>query len=166
MAADAAFLVLLILHVGAIVAWMGGAALFVSVIIPSLSKMSPTHYRNLDPRDSGRTGPLRICDDPDNKLLCPCRTRTHVHQCRRCTRLSCPHHRTRSPSPNRPKIHIADKASPKTFSTTISSRSDGSATCESPEENGNSWTIGSGLARDCANPNGHRRPITLNKRAA
>src|SRR5713101_9532738 len=41
MAADAAFLVLLILHVGAIVAWMGGAALFVSVIIPSLSKMSP-----------------------------------------------------------------------------------------------------------------------------
>src|SRR5713101_730651 len=42
MAADAAFLVLLILHVGAIVAWMGGAALFVSVIIPSLSKMSPT----------------------------------------------------------------------------------------------------------------------------
>src|SRR5260370_21513844 len=42
MAADAAFLVLLIVHVGAIVAWMGGAALFVSVIIPSLSKMSPT----------------------------------------------------------------------------------------------------------------------------
>src|SRR5712691_6850267 len=41
MAADAAFLVLLILHVGAIVAWMGGAALFVSVIIPSLAKMSP-----------------------------------------------------------------------------------------------------------------------------
>src|SRR5713226_1521763 len=42
MAADAAFVVLLILHVGAIVAWMGGAALFVSVIVPSLSKMSPT----------------------------------------------------------------------------------------------------------------------------
>lgn len=42
MAADAAFLVLLVLHIGAIVAWMGGAALFVSVIIPSLSKMSPT----------------------------------------------------------------------------------------------------------------------------
>jgi uncharacterized membrane protein len=41
MAADAAFLVLLVLHIGAIVAWMGGAALFVSVIIPSLSKMSP-----------------------------------------------------------------------------------------------------------------------------
>ncbi|HEX9240230.1 MAG TPA: hypothetical protein VF910_06220 [Candidatus Bathyarchaeia archaeon] len=41
MAADATFLVLLVLHVGAIVAWMGGAALFVSVIIPSLSKMSP-----------------------------------------------------------------------------------------------------------------------------
>jgi uncharacterized membrane protein len=39
--ADALFLVLLILHIGAIVAWMGGAALFVSVIIPSLSKMSP-----------------------------------------------------------------------------------------------------------------------------
>jgi uncharacterized membrane protein len=39
--ADAILLVLLILHVGAIVAWMGGAALFVSVIIPSLSKMSP-----------------------------------------------------------------------------------------------------------------------------
>jgi uncharacterized membrane protein len=41
MAADAAFLVLLVLHIGAIVAWMGGATLFVSVIIPSLSKMSP-----------------------------------------------------------------------------------------------------------------------------
>ncbi len=39
--ADALFLVLLILHIGAIVAWMGGAALFVSVIIPSLAKMSP-----------------------------------------------------------------------------------------------------------------------------
>src|SRR2546428_10134539 len=39
--AEALFLVLLILHIGAIVAWMGGAALFVSVIIPSLSKMSP-----------------------------------------------------------------------------------------------------------------------------
>jgi uncharacterized membrane protein len=39
--ADALFLVLLVLHIGAIVAWMGGAALFVSVIIPSLSKMSP-----------------------------------------------------------------------------------------------------------------------------
>ena len=41
MAADAAFLVLLVLHIGAIVAWMGGAALYVSVILPSLSKMSP-----------------------------------------------------------------------------------------------------------------------------
>jgi uncharacterized membrane protein len=40
--AEALFLILLILHIGAIVAWMGGAALFVSVIIPSLSKMSPT----------------------------------------------------------------------------------------------------------------------------
>lgn len=39
--ADALFIVLLILHIGAIVAWMGGAALFVSVIIPSLTKMSP-----------------------------------------------------------------------------------------------------------------------------
>jgi uncharacterized membrane protein len=39
--AEALFLVLLIVHIGAIVAWMGGAALFVSVIIPSLSKMSP-----------------------------------------------------------------------------------------------------------------------------
>ncbi len=38
MAADATFLVLLVLHLGAIVAWM---ALFVSVIIPSLSNMSP-----------------------------------------------------------------------------------------------------------------------------
>lgn len=41
MAADAAFLVLLVLHIGAVVAWMGGAALYVSVILPSLSKMSP-----------------------------------------------------------------------------------------------------------------------------
>ena len=40
--ADALFLFLLVVHVGAIVAWMGGAALFVSVIIPSLSKMSPS----------------------------------------------------------------------------------------------------------------------------
>jgi len=42
MAADATFLILLVLHIGAIVAWTGGAALFVSVIIPSLSKMSPS----------------------------------------------------------------------------------------------------------------------------
>src|SRR5438046_8327835 len=39
--ADALFLVLLILHIGAIVSWMACSALFVSVIIPSLSKMSP-----------------------------------------------------------------------------------------------------------------------------
>ncbi|OLD02277.1 MAG: hypothetical protein AUJ07_10195 [Crenarchaeota archaeon 13_1_40CM_3_53_5] len=38
---DSVFLVLLVLHVGSIVAWMGGAALFVSVIAPSLGKMSP-----------------------------------------------------------------------------------------------------------------------------
>jgi putative copper export protein len=40
--ADPIIIVLLVLHIGAIAAWMGGAALFVSVIIPSLSKMSPT----------------------------------------------------------------------------------------------------------------------------
>jgi uncharacterized membrane protein len=39
--ADAVFVVLLLLHVGSIVAWMGGATLFVSVIAPSLRKMSP-----------------------------------------------------------------------------------------------------------------------------
>lgn len=39
---DAVFVVLLLLHVGSIVAWMGGATLFVSVIAPSLRKMSPT----------------------------------------------------------------------------------------------------------------------------
>ena len=39
--ADPVFIILLILHVGAVVAWMGGAALFVSVIMPSLSKISP-----------------------------------------------------------------------------------------------------------------------------
>ena len=38
---DIVFLVLLILHIGSIVAWMGGAALFVSVISPSLRSMSP-----------------------------------------------------------------------------------------------------------------------------
>ncbi|OLE68540.1 hypothetical protein AUF78_15740 [archaeon 13_1_20CM_2_51_12] len=42
MAADAPFLVLLILHVGAIVSWMGGAAVYTSVIIPSMAKMSPS----------------------------------------------------------------------------------------------------------------------------
>jgi uncharacterized membrane protein len=39
--ADAVFLVLLVLHVGSIIAWMGGATLFVSVLSPSLRKMSP-----------------------------------------------------------------------------------------------------------------------------
>lgn len=38
---DSVFLVLLVLHVGSIVAWMGGAALFISVLAPSLAKMSP-----------------------------------------------------------------------------------------------------------------------------
>jgi uncharacterized membrane protein len=40
--ADPVFIVLLVLHVGAVVAWMGGAALFVSVIMPSISKISPS----------------------------------------------------------------------------------------------------------------------------
>ena len=40
--ADDVFLVLLILHVGAVVSWMGGAILFVNIIMPSLSKMSPS----------------------------------------------------------------------------------------------------------------------------
>jgi uncharacterized membrane protein len=39
--ADAVFLVLLIIHVGSIIAWMGGATLFVSVLTPALRKMSP-----------------------------------------------------------------------------------------------------------------------------
>src|SRR5690348_8938106 len=39
--ADSVFLVLLILHVGSIIAWMGGATLFVSVLTPALRKMSP-----------------------------------------------------------------------------------------------------------------------------
>ena len=38
---DIVFLALLIVHVGSIVSWMGGAILFVSVITPSLSSMSP-----------------------------------------------------------------------------------------------------------------------------
>ena len=38
---DAVFLVLLILHVGSIIAWMGGATLFVSVLTPALRRMSP-----------------------------------------------------------------------------------------------------------------------------
>jgi uncharacterized membrane protein len=39
--ADVVFVVLVLLHVGSIVAWMGGATLFVSVLAPSLRKMSP-----------------------------------------------------------------------------------------------------------------------------
>ena len=39
--ADAVFLVLLLVHVGSIVAWMGGATLFVSVLSPALRRMSP-----------------------------------------------------------------------------------------------------------------------------
>jgi len=38
---DAVFLVLLVLHVGSIIAWMGGATLFVSVLTPALRRMSP-----------------------------------------------------------------------------------------------------------------------------
>ena len=40
--ADAVFFLLLILHVGAIVSWMGGAILYVNIIMPSLSKMTPS----------------------------------------------------------------------------------------------------------------------------
>ena len=40
--ADVVFLVLLLLHVGSIIAWMGGATLFVSVLTPALRRMSPT----------------------------------------------------------------------------------------------------------------------------
>ncbi len=39
---DPVFLVLLVVHVGSIIAWMGGATLFVSVLSPSLRKMSPS----------------------------------------------------------------------------------------------------------------------------
>jgi Domain of unknown function (DUF1772) len=39
--ADAVFVTLLVLHVGLIVTWMGGATMFVSVVAPSLRKMSP-----------------------------------------------------------------------------------------------------------------------------
>ena len=39
---DVVFLVLLVAHVGSIVAWMGGAALFISVVTPSIRRMSPT----------------------------------------------------------------------------------------------------------------------------
>ncbi len=121
------------------------------------TEVPQVHHRKLDPGNRSRTHPLRICDDPDNKLICPCRARTRVHQCRRCTRLSCPHHRTGNPSPSGPKIHITDKASSETSSTTVNSRSNGGATCESPEENGDSWTIRSGLAGNRANLDGHRR---------
>ena len=38
---DVVFVALLIVHVGGIVSWMGGALLFVSVITPSLRSMSP-----------------------------------------------------------------------------------------------------------------------------
>src|SRR5260370_9176472 len=39
--ADAVFVILLLLHVGSIVAWMGGATLFVSVLTPALRRISP-----------------------------------------------------------------------------------------------------------------------------
>jgi len=39
--ADILFLVLLIAHVTSVVAWLGGAVLFVSVVSPSLRNMSP-----------------------------------------------------------------------------------------------------------------------------
>src|SRR5437867_8277258 len=39
---DIVFLVLLVLHVAAIVAWMGGGVLFLSVISPSIDNMSPS----------------------------------------------------------------------------------------------------------------------------
>lgn len=38
---DPVFLLLLVIHVGSIIAWMGGATLFVSVLAPSLRKVSP-----------------------------------------------------------------------------------------------------------------------------
>lgn len=39
--ADIIFLVLLALHIGSIIGWMGGATLFISVVSPSLRKMTP-----------------------------------------------------------------------------------------------------------------------------
>ena len=42
MAADPVLVVLLVLHIGAVVSWMGGAILFTNIIMPSLSKMSPS----------------------------------------------------------------------------------------------------------------------------
>ncbi len=41
LAADPVFIVLLALHIGAVVSWMGGAILFTSIVMPSLAKMSP-----------------------------------------------------------------------------------------------------------------------------
>ncbi len=38
---DVVFVALLVVHVGSIISWMGGALLFVSVITPSLRSMSP-----------------------------------------------------------------------------------------------------------------------------
>src|SRR5260370_26173529 len=43
--ADAVFVILLLLHVGSIVAWMGAATLFVSVLTPALRRMSPAARR-------------------------------------------------------------------------------------------------------------------------
>lgn len=40
--ADVIFIVLLIIHVGTIVAWLGGAILFSSVIGPAIQKMAPS----------------------------------------------------------------------------------------------------------------------------
>ena len=121
------------------------------------TEVPQVHHRKLDPGNRSRTHPLRICNDPDNKLICPYQPRTHVHPSRRRARLSCPHHCARNPGPSRPKIHIADEASSETSTTNIGSRSDGSTTREPPEENGDGWTLGSGLARDCANLDGPRR---------
>ncbi len=39
--ADIVFVVLLVLHVGTVVAWMGGALVFVSVVFPALRGMPP-----------------------------------------------------------------------------------------------------------------------------
>lgn len=39
--ANVIFLILLALHIGAVVGWMGGAVLFISVVAPSLRRMSP-----------------------------------------------------------------------------------------------------------------------------
>ncbi len=39
---DIVFLILLVLHITAIVAWMGGGVLFISVVSPSLRNMSPS----------------------------------------------------------------------------------------------------------------------------